>query len=1254
MSSNDRNSEIDDDDKRTQNYKSNQNTKISSTSGWVRLLREVPVLANLNARLEEERDRLIPWKNVDFDDQDDLKHQDSTMEDNNKPKYVAENNYQYDSPEEVICKMSRDESSPSSKSESIPKLSLLSVRSSQSSLATSTHSAPTATATTTSSRVSQKSAYSESPSNHSSIAHSSLSSFLSSTKVTNIIPEETFAAQSQRDKSEIKNMIKDDMIQQEILDIHDHSVNSVQAQELVITREDTFTKGPTPLLLQQSSISIRFPESIGSTSRIMGDAFLSTSNESSLNYSDVSDFTGFTVSSAFFSKSSRSINPLIRNEVIISENPSKYDPVKDQQEDDDSTTMSNPTIHSDHQTTTSIRYEDLPDSESLRSEKPDGLSVCTEEESHSPSNIDLITSTSSHASHSPSKSNEGQSFHVDNSSTESFTDYSPSKADTLTAYPLQSSSVDSISLKDLHVSNAISSPESFSKSPPQPTDTPSVSSKASNQGLMEDGGFFAFLAQMKGLTEQPIDTCLREFVPLDVADQARAATPQEDHGDADTVRAKNKDPSKLNRSRTVAVEGGGSMQWSFSIPSDKSHSDHPLLEENRKGPDFREIPLSYSPSARMQPWGPNASDLWNSTSRLLAAIPEEVASVMSTASLSFSFQKHSTENDVGEEPLTLNKSTKVCLAVSILAIVLLAAGAMAIVVMVVRATESKSLVTSETLSPTLDVLEVNTATPTIFFVRPTRPPSNKVVYSRSPLVTRSLAPSIVPYQQSYPTMSPSFLMQAGGLGPIATESPSVYPSSSNPQSGSEESMEPIKLEDNYETANPTSDYNSLVPSPITPNTSAPNANNIMDDLPPALSNSGSSLEPSSRSDPMSPHMPTYNPDYTFDNESPSTKTTTASPSTSNDRGRIWESFGTIEGKADLSSVRISGSGHRAAVATSNELFVAERNADGDWETLGDAWSIPYLHAISLSDDGSTVALATYQARNDDSNNTVSVYRWDGQIWKPLGSTPLSGSCAFSGSLDLNHDGNVIAIGNPFRFYYAGYVSVLKYNETSDEWELLGDEIIGRSPGDMAGTSVSLSLSGHVLGLGSPGKTIDHQISLGQVLIFHFDVAMSRWFQVGQPLNGYERLKQFGYALSLSGSGSHVAVSAPFVDYQGSLRGIVYVYKISSITNTWELLGSPIEGLYIGDLSGTSISLSKDGTTLAIGAPRRRYVQVVGLHPERNWIPIGFVESDDNRFGSSVALSSNGRILGVCGSHTGEDGNVYWFARVDDIALRKNG
>ena len=97
--------------------------------------------------------------------------------------------------------------------------------------------------------------------------------------------------------------------------------------------------------------------------------------------------------------------------------------------------------------------------------------------------------------------------------------------------------------------------------------------------------------------------------------------------------------------------------------------------------------------------------------------------------------------------------------------------------------------------------------------------------------------------------------------------------------------------------------------------------------------------------------------------------------------------------------------------------------------------------------------------------------------------------------------------------------------------------------------------------------------------FLFTQAQS-WVQVGEDIIG-EAYNFSGWSVSLSSDGSIVAIGAPATYGNGSNAGHVRIYKNQN--GTWSQIGQDIDGEAAGDLSGFSVSLSSNGSIVAIGS-----------------------------------------------------------------------
>ena len=93
-----------------------------------------------------------------------------------------------------------------------------------------------------------------------------------------------------------------------------------------------------------------------------------------------------------------------------------------------------------------------------------------------------------------------------------------------------------------------------------------------------------------------------------------------------------------------------------------------------------------------------------------------------------------------------------------------------------------------------------------------------------------------------------------------------------------------------------------------------------------------------------------------------------------------------------------------------------------------------------------------------------------------------------------------------------------------------------------------------------------------------------WTQIGSDIDGEYSYNYSGWSVSLSSDGSVVAIGAPYNDDGGYDSGHVRIYENDN--GTWTQIASDIDGESSSDYSGYSVqfcSQSSDGTVVAIGA-----------------------------------------------------------------------
>ena len=325
------------------------------------------------------------------------------------------------------------------------------------------------------------------------------------------------------------------------------------------------------------------------------------------------------------------------------------------------------------------------------------------------------------------------------------------------------------------------------------------------------------------------------------------------------------------------------------------------------------------------------------------------------------------------------------------------------------------------------------------------------------------------------------------------------------------------------------------------------------------------------------------------------------------------------------------------------------NSQKQWRQRGIADSDfnVYLYIVSLSADGSVVAIgAPYNYGNDYSGH-VRVYAWDStsNIYVQRGAD-INGESGYdeSGwSVSLSADGSVVAIGAPYNDgngRNSGHVRVYAWNSTSNNYVQRGADIDGEAGGDRSGWSVSLSADGSVVAIGAEYNDGINGLNSGHVRVYAWNSTSNIHVQRGADIDGESVYDRSGYSVSLSADGSVVAIGARDNDgINGWESGHVCVYAWDSTSNIYVQRGADIDGESAGDESGWSVSLSADGSVVAIGAPFNDgngaysgHVRVYAWDStSNNYVQRGADingEAASDQFGDEVSLSADGSVVAI--------------------------
>ena len=539
------------------------------------------------------------------------------------------------------------------------------------------------------------------------------------------------------------------------------------------------------------------------------------------------------------------------------------------------------------------------------------------------------------------------------------------------------------------------------------------------------------------------------------------------------------------------------------------------------------------------------------------------------------------------------------------------------------------------------------------FVIPSSSVPSSLTPSFEPSLAPSLEPSLTPFLEpsSMPSLTPS-------LGPswepswepslTPTLDPSSAPSSMPSLSAAPSSMPSLSL---LPTLSPSSTP-SLSESP----SSSPSSTPSLSESPSSIPSLSPSLSPSS--------VPSLLPSLSL------------SPSISPSIYRFWDQIGEdIDGdrSGDLSghSLSLSGNGYIVAVGAPHVYLPSKewpysrmsvvgqvkiyKNNGGNWVQQGQALDGKsafdrFGGTVSLSDDGNIVAIGSSEKSGNGNPFYIRIFKFNCSRWYILGGEIRTPGNVHS--VSLSADGHTIAIGTKIGGEVkTGIVRV--YNYSGNSWTQIGGDIDGEAHNDISGASVSLSNEGNIVAIGAPWNDGNGRES-GHVRVFNFNG--NSWEKLGNDIDGESNKDISGWSISLSGDGSIVAIGAHLNDGNGIDSGHVRVYQNDGVTCTQ--LGDDIDGEAAEDGSGWSVSLSGDGSIVAIGALKNEgtggkesgHVRVY-KYKRNTWNKLG-QDIDGERkgdvSGQSVSLSNDGSKVAIGAGRNDGNGESSGHVRVFEL------
>jgi HJR/Mrr/RecB family endonuclease len=408
---------------------------------------------------------------------------------------------------------------------------------------------------------------------------------------------------------------------------------------------------------------------------------------------------------------------------------------------------------------------------------------------------------------------------------------------------------------------------------------------------------------------------------------------------------------------------------------------------------------------------------------------------------------------------------------------------------------------------------------------------------------------------------------------------------------------------------------------------------------------------------------------------------------------------------------------RVAGAWSQQAYIKASNAGA-----GDAFGIAVAlssngdtlavgarsEASSLT--GITPGLMDEATSGNGAPNSGAVYvftrsagTWSQQAYVKASNTGVNGF--FGNAVAVSGDGDTLAVGATFESSAATGIdgnqvyncsvptncasfsgAVYVFTRSAGSWTQQAYVKASNTGGsDVFGSSVALSGDGSTLAVGAPreasnavginGNQADNSASQAGA-VYVFTRTAGSWSQQAYvKASNTQASDAFGMSLALSGDGDTLAVGAPSEDSAllgvtpgavseatagnaAANSGAVYVFTRSGGGWSQQAYVKASNG-GAADQFGTSVALSADGNSLAVGAPFEDgsgsgidspsdefaadagavyvYARSAGAWSSQAYVKIPSNAGDPDRFGISVALDGNGNTLAVGANF--EDGSA---------------
>jgi len=306
--------------------------------------------------------------------------------------------------------------------------------------------------------------------------------------------------------------------------------------------------------------------------------------------------------------------------------------------------------------------------------------------------------------------------------------------------------------------------------------------------------------------------------------------------------------------------------------------------------------------------------------------------------------------------------------------------------------------------------------------------------------------------------------------------------------------------------------------------------------------------------------------------------------------------------------------------------------------------------VSISSDGSYM-VSGCQATISGYDTVVTFQQTPETPIYTSVSVLTSNGTGWGRSVAISGDAAFLMIG---AWDFAGQGAAFVYRRSGNSWIFFGR--IDGNPGDRFGWSVASNCDGSTFAMGAP--YVNGQV--GEVSVYiRVSVNLVRQ-AVLTPIGGVGACS-CGYSVALSATGDTL-IAGGNTDNFG--RGAAYIYKRSGTTwSNYQRVTS--EYVSFTAAEGTSVAISADGFTIATGAPFHTYQdtdQITGATTVYYDAGSGYLQQaflmleggSGGRQGTSISLSADGNSLAVGAPYYNDQRGAVWsFTRRYRPAIQKS-